>query len=741
MELELFRHDIIQTGSSTRGTLAVMPLGEEKKTQKLALGDLSGVMLVCSVKKGEIAVAFKTLPTPGQKITSLTLGRGRAQRDRIFVAHGNVIKGMSKKGKEFFKFNTQLTEALSRVDVFDKNIWSAGEYVHNHFIEGREKAFYLAPDRINDAEVMPLISPQDYCPVLACQDRHVRVLMGAEVLYEAPTPAAPTSLKYNFESHDPSHRFPNAKELLYGTDAGTMVQLLCESAAARQGFTLANTKKAGAIKSIYSEIDFTKTGSNDIVVGREDGTLEILDVDETGNLQQVFSAKLTESINTLDGGFITSTNVEEVVMQTFTGKILSYAPAGGGILLPPTDKRAKAAATDEDERRMGYDAQLVRLRKEIEDLRLNLEQERQKFTKASGNSALLAVSAPFSVQDRCKLEPDEACYVLSIESAMPIFTVAIQCTIPLQLLDVPSNVAILSRSPPDDSNGNMTLATYRCQDATSRISVKFKVREGLSGSLQAFVLPNVTPKTCVSVSHRIKPLCLHTRIPAVDLDRSTNELVLTGTFALSDIHGWLNQILNELPPLQPEQTDAVFHYSNTLLGTQLTCRYRAGEARFTSDLITTLGIINENCMREATQGKHQVKPSFNSSAQSLQQSIARVWPQLERQRTLKNKFHLLEGLTELKMQDSEVMSYLSREYKDILEQAESIRTQFKEQPQHLDHLQALIKDLYFDWCRLSGISAPKARMPMLDQLLNDTRSTLDQVMEFMLETSVSKRGM
>ena len=36
-----------------------------------------------------------------------------------------------------------------------------------------------------------------------------------------------------------------------------------------------------------------------------------------------------------------------------------------------------------------------------------------------------------------------------------------QCTISLQLLDVPSNVAILSRSPPDDSNGNLTLATYR----------------------------------------------------------------------------------------------------------------------------------------------------------------------------------------------------------------------------------------------------------------------------------------
>ncbi len=110
------------------------------------------------------------------------------------------IKGMSRKGKEFFKFNTQVgmqwgcvggwgggggqgcwrpspamqwrlaapvargggrwarrgprappgppppppppvprqvTESITRVDVHEKNIWSAAEYVHNHFIGGR----------------------------------------------------------------------------------------------------------------------------------------------------------------------------------------------------------------------------------------------------------------------------------------------------------------------------------------------------------------------------------------------------------------------------------------------------------------------------------------------------------------------------------------------------------------------------------------------------------------------------
>lgn len=45
------------------------------------------------------------------------------------------------------------------------------------------------------------------------------------------------------------------------------------------------------------------------------------------------------------------------------------------------------------------------------------------------------------------------------------------------------------------------------------------------------------------------------------------------------------------------------------------------------------------------------------------------------------------------MQDADV-SYLSPEYRQLLTDADKVRQQYKEQPQHLDHLMALIKDLY-----------------------------------------------
>lgn len=41
----------------------VLPPGENK-TQKVAVGDLSGVVQCFSVKRGEVVLSFKTLPGP-----------------------------------------------------------------------------------------------------------------------------------------------------------------------------------------------------------------------------------------------------------------------------------------------------------------------------------------------------------------------------------------------------------------------------------------------------------------------------------------------------------------------------------------------------------------------------------------------------------------------------------------------------------------------------------------------------
>jgi Bardet-Biedl syndrome 7 protein len=54
--------------------LQVLPKQEDGRTQRIALGDLQGVVQCVGVKKGELLTAFKTLPALSGKVRPLRLG-------------------------------------------------------------------------------------------------------------------------------------------------------------------------------------------------------------------------------------------------------------------------------------------------------------------------------------------------------------------------------------------------------------------------------------------------------------------------------------------------------------------------------------------------------------------------------------------------------------------------------------------------------------------------------------------
>jgi hypothetical protein len=64
-----------------------------------------------------------------------------------------------------------------------------------------------------------------------------------------------------------------------------------------------------------------QTGCADIVVGREDGSLEVWDIDPQGQPQLVVSTQLPESITAVDGGYITNAGSPDIIVHTFTGKV------------------------------------------------------------------------------------------------------------------------------------------------------------------------------------------------------------------------------------------------------------------------------------------------------------------------------------------------------------------------------------------------------------------------------------
>lgn len=84
MDLKLSRNDILQTGTTHKGTMVLLPIGSNKQ-QKICCGDDHGVMQCISIKQGELKTNFKSLPS-GNAVTAVVTGNAKNQKDKIFIA-------------------------------------------------------------------------------------------------------------------------------------------------------------------------------------------------------------------------------------------------------------------------------------------------------------------------------------------------------------------------------------------------------------------------------------------------------------------------------------------------------------------------------------------------------------------------------------------------------------------------------------------------------------------------------
>mmetsp|Transcript_40175 Transcript_40175/g.113762 ORF Transcript_40175/g.113762 Transcript_40175/m.113762 type:complete len:237 (-) Transcript_40175:115-825(-) len=218
MEIDLNRIDLAHAGQCERGTLALFGGGKSGQ-QKVIVGDRTGVLQCFGVKKTEVQPVFKTIPL-NQQISSLTSGWGAGQKDKAYLASDQTIRGMNKKGKEFFRFDTNLTERITKVIVQDEHMWLAGEYNFNQYLDCKDRHFYMSPDKINDMQLVNGVGESPFV-ALGCQDRTVRLLSGNEVYYEIAIGGPVNAMAANAERDAALQSVHQGeKELLYGTTNG-----------------------------------------------------------------------------------------------------------------------------------------------------------------------------------------------------------------------------------------------------------------------------------------------------------------------------------------------------------------------------------------------------------------------------------------------------------------------------------------------------------------------------------------
>jgi Bardet-Biedl syndrome 7 protein len=119
-------------------------------------------------------------------------------------------------------------------------------------------------------------------------------------------------------------RYPTQKkgvdrEFIYGTSNGIIGQLFANNTSAEKGWAIENDDHLGGINCI-TICDITRDGVQDIIVGRDDGHLEVYSYGDSINKPNlIFRKALNESIQSLDHGKLMNNDKEDIIVATYSG--------------------------------------------------------------------------------------------------------------------------------------------------------------------------------------------------------------------------------------------------------------------------------------------------------------------------------------------------------------------------------------------------------------------------------------
>lgn len=713
MELNLTRVDYLQVGVTSSKSMRLLPPQIPGKPQRIVVGDHNGELQCLGMKKGEAVPVFNA--TLKKKITRVELGGPvGGTRERIFATSGSEIKGYTKKGKNFLSFDTSLAEPIQTMYVEGAELFTCGNYVYNHYHDCKDANHFLSADSICDVICIPTNKVPAVTPVLACQDRVLRVLQDSDLLYEVEVPGPPSVMQlYGNDGGE------EGDEILYGTSDGRVGLVQIGRMAPSHRWELPNEKRNGGVLALDS-YDITADGVLDLIVGRDDGLVEIYSYDESDEPIFRFKQQLSESVTSVQGGVIATQGFDEIVCSTYAGWVLGLTSEQMSKGLSSTPIIPDTAAK----------AKINSLKGELEELQQKVVTEREKYQQTATSKTAISAVPHFDINDKFVLNREDASYTLSLELQLPIDNVLLQSDVPIDLLDVEKNSAVVSYSACNPEEGNFLLATYRCQANTTRLELKIRSIEGQYGTLQAYITPRVQPKTCRVKQYQIKPLSLHQRTHVFDDARPLNTIKLSGPFSLAEVHSWVCFCLPELPERTPPGDCITFHFVSTFLDTQLECVYRTGfdsgsnakvtkkgEAIFRSDNISTISILKDVLTKEATKKKISLNITYEINDDSIPYTLNLIHPKLEYQLLLAKKVQLIDALKELQVHENDT-TFMSPEYRQILEDAEELQAEFKRQPCHLERLYGMITDLYIDKFKFKGQNV-KGRVPALLEVLDN----------------------
>lgn len=121
--------------------------------------------------------------------------------------------------------------------------------------------------------------------------------------------------------------------IVYGTENGSIAKLQLEKKNTwREVWAISPQQKR--LVNCISIFDFSQRGPRrDVIVGREDGTVEIYTASEHSNCapELSFEGALHEAVTSVNGGFFTNPSFPDLICSTFSGKIVAFSTHLGNV--------------------------------------------------------------------------------------------------------------------------------------------------------------------------------------------------------------------------------------------------------------------------------------------------------------------------------------------------------------------------------------------------------------------------
>lgn len=523
---------LVTTAPAEAGALRVLPKGKASQ-QRIAVGDSDGMLQSFTYNKGKQVIGFRNPPTR-VPVKCVTLGEGVGQEAKIFYTQSRTVYGIKKKGNSFFAFTTDLTSDIEHVNVHADALHCCTHSTY-HCFSGQNlssSSSFTSPGSINSMALLTF-GERSAVPILGCDDRRVRIARPdcssfSEVSIRSPVNALAHK---HFTSRSTGAHGDDGNSILYGTASGDIGELYISEERVKRTRLVPNTNGArGAVTALTSRLDLLGDGYNDIIVGRDDGQVELYTRSAVDGSWYLYAERaFDDSVLSIDGGCVTRSEGQEAIVHTFSGKVLSLTPnQEDQAMEDPLASAASAKQSDQSAHLLSArsrsksskqhgtkarqnDQHVQSLRAEIESLQIQARERRKQY-----ESLVKQASAPapqrFHHSTSLTLNLESGTQELFVETPFPIGTLALQSDVPVSVIERSNDSFVVSVPRPQHfDTSSAFLATFRSVNGDHRLTCRLRISEGHSGTLRAYVIPKSYPMMFQTISYGIKPLCMHWR--------------------------------------------------------------------------------------------------------------------------------------------------------------------------------------------------------------------------------------